>query len=124
VADDGGAAPGPGPDEVEGVVGAALEEGVAHELVGLGLVEDGAVLIGDGPVVTVGTDGVVDAFFAVAFEAGEEPVGAGGGGRWCRFLRRGRGGEGEQESESAELQHVGIMHEKCASRWPAHWFQS
>ncbi len=73
VADDGGGVPGPGPDEVEGVVGAALEKGIAHQLVGLGLVEDRAVLIGEGPVVAVGADGVVDAFFSVAFEAGEEP---------------------------------------------------
>ncbi len=59
-----------GPNHVKGAVGAALEEGVAHELVGRGLVEDGAVLVGDVPVVTVGADGVIDAVFAVAFEAG------------------------------------------------------
>ena len=80
VADDGGAAPGPGPDHVEGAVGATLKEGVAHEFGGRGLLEDGAVLIGDGPVVAVGTEGVVDAVFAVAFEADEEP---GRGCVWC-----------------------------------------
>ena len=60
---------------MEGAVGAPLEEGIAHEFVGLGLVEDRTVLIGDGPVVAVRTDGVVDAIFAVAFETGEEPWG-------------------------------------------------
>ncbi len=54
VADDGGGAPGPGPDHLEGSVGAALDEGVAHELVGFGLVDDGLAFVGEGPVVAVG----------------------------------------------------------------------
>src|ERR1700722_18693446 len=73
VADGGRGVPGPGPDEMEAVVGTALQKGVTHEFIRLGLMEDGTVLIGDGPVVAVGTDGVVDALFAVAFETGEEP---------------------------------------------------
>ena len=79
MAEDGGGVPGPGPDEMEGGVGSALKERVAHELVRLVLMEDGTVLIGDCPVVAVLADGVVDALFPVALEAREEPWSDGGG---------------------------------------------
>jgi hypothetical protein len=137
VAQDGGGVPGPGPDEVEGAVGAALEEGIAHELVGLGLMEDGTVLIGDCPAVAVLADGVVDALFPVVFEAREEPW-SDGGAAGSRFgvgvrlgLGRGRGyrEEEEQEREEDALRHAEIIavilrREKCASRWPAHFLLS
>jgi hypothetical protein len=123
MANDGGAAPGPGPDEMEGAVGTALEEGVAHEFVGRGLVEDGAVLVGDGPVVAVGADGVVDTVFAIAFEPGEEPGGVRGKicwWPWCGLLCRSWKGQREQEGKDGELRHgviiaVILEHEKCAS---------
>lgn len=75
VAYGGWGVPRPDPDEMEGSVRTALKKRVAHEFVGFGLVEDRTVLIGDGPVVAVWAEGVVDAVFAVAFEAGEEPGG-------------------------------------------------
>src|ERR1700749_4752545 len=114
VADDGGGVPGPGPDEVEGAVGTALEEGIAHEFIGLSLVEDGAVLVGDGPVVAVEADGVVDALLAVTFETGEEPRGVG-----C-LLGEDRHSQREKERKSGKLQHAGIVGSgkkkaKCAS---------
>jgi hypothetical protein len=74
VAEDQRSSPAPGPDQLKRFFWTALDKWVAHEFARPGLMDDGLAAVLEAPVVAIGGEGVVHAVFAVAFEAGEEPV--------------------------------------------------